>query len=178
MKRSVDDALRPDALDARLVSVLSDNPRIGVLGAARMLGVARATVQSRLDRLLESGVLSLAPRLDPARFGFPVSALVSLELQQSHLGTPAAEAIQEIPEVIEIHSVSGQSDLLVRVVARSNEDLQRVLHQLLGVDQVMRTSSSILLKTFLRERPEAIFAEAAAEVSAVEGGARSSAEAQ
>jgi Lrp/AsnC family transcriptional regulator for asnA, asnC and gidA len=161
MRRSAEDTLRPDTLDARLVKVLSDHPRIGVLGAARMLGVARATVQSRLDRLVESGVLSLAPRLDPARFGFPVSALVSLELQQSHLGTPAAEAIQAIPEVIEIHSVSGQADLLVRVVARSNEDLQRVLHQLLGVDQVMRTSSSILLKTFLRERPEAIFAAAA-----------------
>ena len=65
--------------------------------------------------------------------------------------------------MIEIHSVSGQADLLVRVVARSNEDLQRVLHQLLGVEQVLRTSSSILLKTFLRERPEAIFAAAARE---------------
>jgi Lrp/AsnC family transcriptional regulator for asnA, asnC and gidA len=161
MARSADESFHPDALDARLVRLLGDNPRIGVLGAARELGVARATVQSRLDRLLESGVLSLTPRLDPARFGFPVSALVSLELQQSHLGTPAAEAIQEIPEVIEIHSVSGQADLLVRVVARSNEDLQRVLHQLLGVEQVLRTSSSILLKTFLRERPEAIFASAA-----------------
>jgi DNA-binding Lrp family transcriptional regulator len=163
MRRSADDVLEPDPLDARLVQLLGENPRIGVLGAARMLGVARATVQSRLDRLLDAGVVSLAPRLDPARFGFPVSALVSLELQQSHLGTPAADAIQEIPEVIEIHSVSGQADLLVRVVARSNEDLQRVLHQLLGVEQVLRTSSSILLKTFLRERPEAIFAVAAGE---------------
>ena len=163
MRRSAEDVLMPDTLDARLVKVLHDHPRIGVLGAARMLGVARATVQSRLDRLVESGVLSLAPRLDPARFGFPVSALVSLELQQSHLGTPAAEALQQIPEVVEIHSVSGQADLLVRVVARSNEDLQRVLHALLGVEQVLRTSSSILLKTFLRERPEAIFAAAAGE---------------
>ncbi len=162
MRRSVEAMLEPDVLDARLVQLLGENPRIGVLGAARALGVARATVQSRLDRLIDAGVISLTPRLDPARFGFPVSALVSLELQQSHLGTPAADAIQEIPEVIEIHSVSGQSDLMVRVVARSNEDLQRVLHQLLGVEQVLRTSSSILLKTFLRERPEAIFAAAAA----------------
>jgi Lrp/AsnC family transcriptional regulator for asnA, asnC and gidA len=160
MRRAIDDPIRPDTLDVRLVRLLGENPRVGVLGAARMLGVARATVQARVDRLIEAGVVSLAPRLDPARFGFPVSALVSLELQQSHQGTPAAEAIEQIPEVIEIHSVSGQADLLVRVVARSNEDLQRVLHELLGVEQVLRTSSSILLKTFLRERPEAIFAAA------------------
>jgi DNA-binding Lrp family transcriptional regulator len=163
MRRTSDDPIQPDELDLRLVRLLGENPRIGVLGASRMLGVARATVQARLDRLIDSGVLSLTPRLDPARFGFPVSALVSLELQQSHLGTPAADAIQAIPEVIEIHSVSGQADLLVRVVARSNEDLQRVLHQLLGVEQVLRTSSSILLKTFLRERPEAIFEAAVGE---------------
>ena len=161
MRRTDTESLQPDQLDIRLVRLLGENPRIGVLGAARMLGVARATVQARLDRLIDAGVVSLTPRLDPARFGFPVSALVSLELQQSHQGTPAAEAIQEIPEVIEIHSVSGQADLLVRVVARSNEDLQRVLHELLEVEQVLRTSSSILLKTFLRERPEAIFAAAA-----------------
>ncbi len=161
MRRSAEHTLQPDTLDARLVQLLGEHPRIGVLGAARLLGVARATVQARLDRLIDAGVVSLTPRLDPARFGYPVSALVSLELQQSHLGTPAADAIQQIPEVIEIHSVSGQADLVVRVVARSNEDLQRVLHELLGVEQVMRTSSSILLKTFLSERPEAIFAVAA-----------------
>jgi len=154
--------MAPDALDLRLMRLLAADPRIGVLGASRELGVARATVQSRLDRLVASGVLSLAPRADPARFGYPVSALVSIELQQSHLGTPAAEQLERIPEVIEIHSVSGQADLLVRVVARSNEDLQRVLHELLAVEQVLRTSSSILLKTFLRDRTDAIF-EAAVE---------------
>ena len=155
--------VHPDALDDRLVGVLSDNPRIGVLGAARLLGIARATVQARLDRLVRSGILSLEPRVDPARFGFPVSAMVSLELQQSHLGVPAAEALEAIPEVTEIHSVSGQADLLVRVVARSNEDLQRVLHEILAIEQVLRTSSSILLKTFMRERTRPLFAKTAAE---------------
>lgn len=154
---------RLDGLDARLVDVLTTHPRIGVLGAARILGVARGTVQARLDRLVGSGVVSLEPRMDPARFGFPVSAVVSIELQQSHQGTPASEAIQAIPEVIEIYSVSGQADLLVRVVARSNEDLQRVLYRILAVEQVLRTSSSILLKTFMRERTAAIFEMAASE---------------
>lgn len=159
------ESLVPDSLDARLVRVLTEHPRIGVLGASRILGVARATVQSRLDKLIDSGVLLLTPQLDPARFGYPVSALVSLEVQQSFPGDPAAAALQAIPEVIEIHSISGQADLLVRVVARSNEDLQRVLNQILAVDQVVRTSSSILLRTFLRARTGTIF-EAAAQTGA------------
>ena len=152
---------RPDALDIRLVRVLRDDPRLGVLGLARALGVARATVQSRLDRLLRSGAMSLEPRMHPARFGFPVSALVSVELRQSDLDNPAAQRMAGIPEVTEIHSVSGQSDLLVRVVARSNEDLQRVLYQILSIEQVLRTSTSILLRTFLDHRTDAAFEHAA-----------------
>jgi Lrp/AsnC family transcriptional regulator for asnA, asnC and gidA len=162
MAQNARNDVRLDALDARLVALLAEHPRIGVLGAARLLGIARATVQARLDRLVRPGILALEPRVDPSRFGFPVSALVSLELQQSHLGTPAAEALEAIPEVIEIHSVSGQADLLVRVVARSNEDLQRVLHEILAIEQVLRTSSSILLKTFMRDRTLTLFTEVAA----------------
>ena len=151
----------PDALDVRLVQTLRDEPRLGVLGLARTLGVARATVQSRLDRLLKSGAMSLEPRMDPARFGYPVSALVSVELRQSDLGNPAAQQMISIPEVVEIHSVSGQSDLLVRVVARSNEDLQLVLYRILAIEQVLRTSTSILLRTFLEHRADAVFEHAA-----------------
>jgi DNA-binding Lrp family transcriptional regulator len=150
----------PDALDVRLVRALRDDPRLGVLALSRLLGVARATVQSRLERLVRSGAMTLGPTMDPSRFGYPVSALVSVELRQSDLGNPAAAKMVEIPEVIEIHSVSGQSDLLVKVVARSNEDLQRVLYRILALDQVLRTSTSILLRTFLDRRTDAVFEQA------------------
>ncbi|MBG6239460.1 DNA-binding Lrp family transcriptional regulator [Mycetocola sp. CAN_C7] len=153
--------MTPDALDVRLVTLLTDEPRIGVLEASRRLGVARATVQARLDKLVASGaVSSLGPQLDPTRFGFPVTAFVSLELTQS-LGGPAARELESIPEVLEIHSVSGAADLLLRVVARSNDDLQRVLDTVLGVESVVRASSSIALTTFLDHRTLPAFAEAA-----------------
>ncbi|MET1051849.1 MAG: Lrp/AsnC family transcriptional regulator [Mycetocola sp.] len=153
--------MTPDALDVRLVTLLTDDPRIGVLEASRRLGVARATVQARLDKLVGSGaVSSLAPQLDPAHFGFPVTAFVSLELTQS-LGGPAARDLERIPEVLEIHSVSGAADLLLRVVARSNDDLQRVLDTVLGVESVVRASSSIVLTTFLDHRTLPAFTEAA-----------------
>ena len=56
-----------DALDARLLDLLTAEPRAGVLEASRRLGVARGTVQARLDRLVARGVIrSFAPTLDPA----------------------------------------------------------------------------------------------------------------
>lgn len=153
--------MTPDSLDVRLVTLMTEEPKVGVLEASRRLGVARATVQSRLDKMLNSGAISsLAPQLDPAQFGFPVTAFVSLELMQS-LGAPAARELERIPEVLEIHSVSGAADLLLRVVARSNDDLQRVLDTVLSVESVVRASSSIALTTFLDHRTLPVFVQAA-----------------
>lgn len=75
--------MKVDALDAKIVRFLTDTPRGSVLEASRVLGVARATVQSRLDRMAETGVISSwVPRADPAKFGFPVVAFCSLTINQ------------------------------------------------------------------------------------------------
>ena len=72
-----------DALDARLIALFTDDPHVGVLGASRALGVARGTVQARLDRLQERGVVKcFAPEVDPAALGYPVTAFCTLEIRQ------------------------------------------------------------------------------------------------
>jgi DNA-binding Lrp family transcriptional regulator len=147
-----------DFLDLRLVDELRSDPRIGVLEISRRLGVARATVQARLDKLIRAGVLDLSPTLHPGAFGFPVMALVSVQLQQVFSGEAADRALARIPEVIEIHSSTGDADLIVKVVARSNRDLQRVLGEMLNVEQVIRTSSSIALLTHLETTAYPLFA--------------------
>ncbi|HWB66787.1 MAG TPA: AsnC family transcriptional regulator, partial [Mycobacteriales bacterium] len=55
-----------DALDSRIVLLFAQEPRIGVLEASRRLGVARGTVQARLDRLQHNGVITgWAPTINP-----------------------------------------------------------------------------------------------------------------
>ena len=72
-----------DTLDCRILLLLLTEPGIGVLGASRRLGVARGTVQARLDRLQRTGVLrSMAPDVDPAALGYPVTAFCTLEIRQ------------------------------------------------------------------------------------------------
>ena len=72
-----------DELDVALVRLFADEPRIGVLEASRRLGVARGTVQSRLDKLTDRGVISgWGPTLDPEALGYPVTAFLTLEIQQ------------------------------------------------------------------------------------------------
>lgn len=142
-----------DALDARIVRFFTEQPRASVLEASRILGVARATVQSRLDRMAETGVISSwVPLPDPARFGFPVVAFCSLTIDQDAGHDTVAEALGAIPEIIEVHTVSGSSDLMVRVAARSNPDLQRVLDAMIATKMVQRASSVIVLNTYFQGR--------------------------
>ncbi|MFD5278808.1 Lrp/AsnC family transcriptional regulator [Pseudarthrobacter sp. NPDC058362] len=142
-----------DALDARIVRFFTEQPRASVLEASRTLGVARATVQSRLDRMAETGVISSwVPQPDPASFGFPVVAFCSLTINQDAGHDTVAEALAAIPEIIEVHTVSGSSDLMARVAARSNPDLQRVLDAMIATKMVQRASSVIVLNTHFQGR--------------------------
>lgn len=141
-----------DDLDARIIRLFTEQPRIGVLEASRQLGVARGTVQARLDRLGESGVIrTLAPALDPTAMGFRVTAFATLEIRQGARDRVAAH-LSRIPEVLEVHTITGPGDLLCRIVSRDNDDLQRVIDDLVGDEDVLRTSTLIALSTVVGPR--------------------------
>lgn len=141
-----------DELDARLLRALDDAPRVGVLELSRRLGVARGTVQARLDRLVRRGVIaSFAPTLDPAALGYTVTAFATLEISQGQ-GAAVLDHLSEIPEVLEVHTITGPGDMLCRVVARSNADLQRVLDRVTQYPEIVRTSTVIALSNPVRHR--------------------------
>jgi DNA-binding Lrp family transcriptional regulator len=142
-----------DRLDVRILDLLTAEPRLGVLETSRRLGVARGTVQSRLERLQSSGVIaSFSPTLDPAALGFGVTAFVTLEIRQATGHAPVRTHLSAIPEVLEAHTITGSGDVLARVVARSNADLQRVLDLITGSGEVARASSVIALATEIPAR--------------------------
>ncbi|HEY6749321.1 MAG TPA: Lrp/AsnC family transcriptional regulator [Mycobacteriales bacterium] len=139
-------SVRFDGLDARLVALLAAEPRIGVLECARRLGVARGTAQARLDRLQSRGVITgFGPDIAPAALGFEVTAFVTLEIAQGTGHRVVAAHLAAIPEVLEVHTVTGQGDLLCRIVARSNSDLQRVIDEVVADADIRRTATLIAL---------------------------------
>jgi DNA-binding Lrp family transcriptional regulator len=150
-----------DDLDARIVEVFAAEPRVGVLECSRRLGVARGTVQARLERMTRDGVVrGWGPELDPAAMGYVVTAFVTLEIRQNQqdlvAGRAAHDAVADqlgkVPEVLEAHTTTGAGDMLVRIVARSNSDLQRVIDRLLAADGVVRASTVIALDTQISPR--------------------------
>jgi DNA-binding Lrp family transcriptional regulator len=142
-----------DELDARLLDLLAAEPRVGVLEASRRLRVARGTVQARLDKMQRSGVIGdLAPTLDPAALGFPVTAFLSLEIAQHQGRSAVVQHLSGIEEVIEAHTITGSADLLVRLVARDNTDLQRVIDEVVSDPLVLRAATVVSLTTEIAHR--------------------------
>jgi DNA-binding Lrp family transcriptional regulator len=142
-----------DGLDVRILTVFALEPRVGVLEASRRLGVARGTVQARLDRLERDGVITgWAPSVDPAALGFPVSAFATLEIVQGQGHSGVAAHLRSIPEVLEAHTITGGADMMVRLVARSNADLQRVIDVVVASPDVARASTVIVLASEIPPR--------------------------
>jgi DNA-binding Lrp family transcriptional regulator len=142
-----------DGLDARLIDLLAARPRIGVLDASRRLGVARGTVQARLDRLRSRGIITgFGPDVEPAALGYRVTAFVTLEIRQAGGHDPVTDRLGLIAEVLEAHTITGSGDMLCRVVARDNTDLQRVIDAIVDVPGVVRTSTVIALAAPIRYR--------------------------
>jgi DNA-binding Lrp family transcriptional regulator len=135
-----------DELDVRLIELLAAEPRVGVLEASRRLGVARGTIQARIDRLQSRGIITgYGPDIDPAALGYGVTAFVTLEIRQVGGHDPVTVRLAAIAEVLESHTITGAGDMLCRVVARDNADLQRVIDAIVEVPGVVRTSTVIAL---------------------------------
>ena len=146
-----------DDLDSHVIELFATEPRIGVLEASRRLGVARGTVQARLDRLATTGVVTgWGPDLSPEALGFPVMAFLTLEIRQdatAHGGHNAIAAhLARIPEVLEAYTITGAGDMWARVVARSNADLQRVIDQVLADRGIERSTTVIALAAQIKHR--------------------------
>ena len=142
-----------DALDARLLALLDEEPRIGVLEMSRRLAIARGTAQARLDKLVARGAIKgFGPHVSPEAIGFSVTSFVTLEISQRYGHAAVAEHLADIPEVLEAHTITGAGDVLCRIVARSNADLQRVIDQIVGYEGIVRASTIIALAELIPYR--------------------------
>ena len=135
-----------DRLDGRLIVLLAREPRIGVLEASRRLGVARGTVQARLDRLQSNGVIrGFGPDVDPAALGYPVTAFATLEIKQGQ-GVGRTGPFERRAGGARAAHHDRHGDMLCRLVARSNADLQRVIDLVVGFDGIVRASTAIVME--------------------------------
>lgn len=143
---------RLDATDHRILTELDSDPRATIIALSQRCGLARGTVQSRLERYEREGVLRAhSVRIEPAALGRELSAMVAAELDQHQLDRAVA-ALRRIPEVLECFAPAGETDLLCRVVARDPDDLYRVAEEIRLCPGIVRTRTSVYLRRLVPYR--------------------------
>lgn len=141
-----------DEIDIALLTALADYPRAGDLELSRQTKVARATVQSRLRRLTDAGVIAdWNPTLDVVAAGFEVQAYVTLEIAQGALDDVAHD-LAELPQVLEAYVTTGTHDVLCRVATRSHPELQATLVEINRSSSVVRSTSVMVLSVLIAPR--------------------------
>ena len=134
-----------DEVDLALLRLLVEEPRAGGREYARILGLARGTVASRIARLERSGaVTDYAAHVSPAALGYGVEAFLQLHLAQGKLDDVSSR-LADIPQVLEAHSTTGDGDLLCRIVSRSNSELEQIVQTILDIPGVVRTRTDVSL---------------------------------
>jgi DNA-binding Lrp family transcriptional regulator len=138
-----------DDLDLTLIRLLRTRQRVGAAELARLVGVARNTVLSRLRRLEDRHVITgYGPDVDARAAGYGVQAFTTLSIAQG-AHERAVAALCLIPEILEIHTITGRGDLLVRIAAPTNDILHVVLQHVAAIPEVGRTETQLALHTSL-----------------------------
>ncbi len=137
----------PDDLDRRIIAHLRVDGRASLSKLANALGVARGTVQNRLDRLLETGaLLGFTVRVREDYDDLSVRAVMMIEV----MGKSTTQVIQRLRGIVEIrtlHTTNGNWDLVADIHAANLSDFDRVLREVRMIDGVANSETSLLLST-------------------------------
>ena len=134
-----------DDTDRRLIALLRDNGRMPSATLARHLGVSRGTVQNRLDRLVEAGVLlGFTVRLSGEAEAAAVRAIMAVEVRSADMRAVVA-SLRRMPEVGRVWSTNGRWDLVAEINAGDLAALDATLTAIRALKAVSNSETSILL---------------------------------
>ena len=133
--------------DRQLLALLRDDARMSVTELAKKLRVSRATVQSRLAKLEESGVIAgYTIRLKPEAEAHRIRAWMGIAVEGNK--APAVlQALRGEPGVHTLHTTNGRWDIVAELRADNLELFDRVLGRIRKIEGIANTETSILLST-------------------------------
>lgn len=136
--------------DQQLLNVLRDDGRATTTDIAKRLGVSRSTAQKRLERLEETGVIAgYTVQMSREYLDREIKAHVLITVRPRETNTIIKE-MKKFDEIRAVYSVSGQFDLIAEIAALDIGKLDSVIDQIIEIEGVERTESSIILSTRLK----------------------------
>ncbi len=134
-----------DELDRRILAALAADSSTPTARIARRLGVARSTVQARIERMERGGTIAgYTVRLGADALGRRIRATALLQIDP-RANAAIVTRLRAMPEVESCHSTSGRFDLILRIAAETTAELDAILDRIGAIDGVRGSESLIHL---------------------------------
>jgi DNA-binding Lrp family transcriptional regulator len=134
-----------DDKDRQMIALLRANARMPMVDIAKKLAVSRATVQNRLSRLEQSGViLGYTLRLKPGTESHPIRLFMNISLEAKN-EPEVIKQLQRYPEITVIHHTTGHWDLIAEIRAQSLPMLNTLLGEIRLIKGILQTETNLLL---------------------------------
>lgn len=138
--------------DEELVNMLRINAREPVAALARKLGVSRTTVQDRLKRLEDQGVIAgYTLKLAKEQSNKGIAALVTMSVEPRRQ-IEVAKILAKFTQIETLHTVSGKIDLIAMVRTATSEDMDKVIDQIGVISGVTEIETAVILSTKVDRR--------------------------
>ncbi len=136
-----------DRLDRKILNVILNNARTPFKDIADVCGVSRAAVHQRVMRLIEKKVVvGSGYKVDSRKLGYTTFAYIGMKLERGSLYQKVTDQIKTIPEVMECHYTTGPYALLIKVSAKDNDHLMKILSEKIQIiEGVVSTETLISL---------------------------------
>ncbi|WP_338875803.1 Lrp/AsnC family transcriptional regulator [Spirosoma sp. SC4-14] len=143
-----------DDLDFSILSCLQKDGRMSFTEIAEQLNVSVGTARTRLNRLIEEGIISIVGRVDPEKVGFRAYAHVAVYVRPATLKEEIAQTISRMPEVSFLASTSGDYDLEVDVMCPTNHHLVEFINEISKIEGVYQTKTTLYFKVYKYAQPD------------------------
>lgn len=143
-----------DDLDFAVLSCLQQDGRMSFTEIADQLKVSVGTARTRLNRLLDEGVISIVGRVDPDKAGFQAYAHIAVYIRPATLKESIAQTIASRPEVSFLASTSGEYDLEVDVMCPDNHHLVQFVNELSAIEGIYQTKTTLYFKVYKYAQPD------------------------
>lgn len=141
-----------DAFDRKILGILVRDANVSYADLGEQIGLSAPAVHERVKRMRRDGVIrQTAALIDPIAIGKPLVAFVHVDIRGWCM-TPELMAVAELPEVEDVHSVAGDTSILLKVRTENSPALEGLLARIYDVPGVIATRTYIVLSTHI-ERP-------------------------
>lgn len=118
-----------DNLDRKILEIIMANARIPSKDVAEICGVSRAAIHQRIQRLVDTGVITGSGYLvNPKSLGYSTCTFIGVNLERGAMYRHVVPELEKIPEIVECHFTTGPYTIMLKLYARDNQHLMELLN--------------------------------------------------